>query len=144
MIMSRYAVRQIRMSGKRGRWMRCPTCNADNQPKATTCEKCGTGLPRKPRKRSMGEQLDSPFGPVGDGPNRRALIAYRWAVIGMIPFVGLVAGPIAIALGAHAWVCDRGGDGFSAWGPLRASLLLGGITALANWVGMALIVLGLR
>lgn len=124
--------------------MRCPTCNADNPPKATTCEKCGGGLPRKPRKRDVVEQSDSPFGPIGDGPNRRALIAYRFAVAGLIPFVGLFAGPLAVALGANAWTRDRQSDGFSAWGPLNASVVLGAITTVTNWLGLLLIVLGLR
>jgi hypothetical protein len=129
---------------ERGRWMRCATCNADNPPKAATCEKCGGGLPRKPRKRAVVEQSDSPFGPIGDGPNRRALIAYRCAVVGLIPFVGLFAGPLAGALGAVAWARDRQSDGFNAWGPLSASVFLGALITLTNWVGLLLIVLGLR
>jgi hypothetical protein len=124
--------------------MRCPTCNADNPPKAATCEKCGGGLPRKPRKRGVAEQSDSPFGPIVDGPNRRALIAYRWSVVALIPFVGLLAGPLAVALGANAWARDRQNADFNAWGPLHASVILGVLTALTNWLGLSLIIIGLQ
>jgi hypothetical protein len=122
--------------------MRCPGCNADNPPKAVACEKCGGALARKPRKRPVVELIDSPFGPVGGGPNRRAFIAYRWAVVALIPFVGLVAGPMAFALGANAWLRDRQQEDFSAWGPLNASLVLGGLAAVTNWVGLALMLIG--
>jgi hypothetical protein len=123
--------------------MRCPSCNADNPPKAVTCEKCGAGLPRKPRKRSVVDQIDSPFGPVGDGPNRRALMAYRWGIVSLIPLIGLFAGPFALALGVTAWLRDRQHDGFSAWGPLNASMLLGAVAALTNWIGLTLMLIGL-
>jgi hypothetical protein len=124
--------------------MRCPTCNSDNPAKAVTCEKCGVGLPRKPRKRGVAEHSDSPFGRIGEGPNRRALIAYRWAVVALIPFVGLLAGPLSFALGANAWARDRHNADFNAWGPLHASMLLGVLTAITNWLGLCLLVLGLQ
>jgi hypothetical protein len=123
--------------------MRCPNCNADQPPTAVACTDCGAALPRKPRKRVVVEQIDSPFGPVGAGPNRRAFIAYRWAIVALIPFLGLFAGPLAIGLGANAWLRDRQQDGFSAWGPLNASVLLGALAALTNWLGLTLMLLGL-
>jgi hypothetical protein len=123
--------------------MRCASCNLENPAKATTCKECGASLVRRPRRRGVAEESDSPFGPVGNGPNRRALVAYRCAVVGLIPFVGLFAGPTAVALGAYAWVHDEKDAGFSAGGPLRAALLLGALTTLTNGIGLTLIVLGL-
>jgi hypothetical protein len=123
--------------------MRCPSCDADNPTKAIACKQCGGALPRKPRKRPVVDLIDSPFGPVGDGPNRRAYIAYRCSIVALIPVVGLVAGPLAFALGANAWLRDRQQDAFSAWGPLNASLLLGTLAAITNWTGLALMLIGL-
>ena len=123
--------------------MRCASCNHENPAKATACEKCGASLVRRPRRRGVAEESDSPFAPIGNGPNRRALIAYRCAVVGLIPFVGLFAGPAALVLAGHAWLRDRKDGGFSASGPLRAALALGGLTTLTNAIGVTLIVLGL-
>jgi hypothetical protein len=123
--------------------MRCARCNADNPAKATACEKCGATLGRRPRRRAGAEESDSPFGPLGDGPNRRALVAYRIAVVGLIPVAGLVAGPVAVLLGCLAWHRDRKDEGFNAWGPLHASLLLGALCTLTNGVGLTLLALGL-
>jgi hypothetical protein len=123
--------------------MHCPNCNADTPSNATNCANCGTPMARKPRRRVTIEDTDSPFAPMGDGPNRRALAAYRCAVFGLIPVVGLVAGPLALALGAGAWAYDRHNPGFTAWGPLNASLVLGSLVSLTNGVGVGLMVFGL-
>jgi hypothetical protein len=121
--------------------MRCASCNADNPPKATACEECGASLARRPRRRGVVEESDTPFGPIGDGPNRRALVAYRFAIVGLIPVVGVLAGPAAVLLGCHAWLRDRHDVGFNAWGPLQASLLLGVLGAVANGIGLTLVAL---
>ncbi len=122
--------------------MRCAACNAENPPKATACAACGAALARKGRRRGVVDEIESPFGPLSDGPNRRALVAYRCAVVGLIPMVGLVAGPLACLFGCHAWLRDRKEAGFTAVGPLHASIVLGGLVALTNWVGVTLMVLG--
>jgi hypothetical protein len=89
------------------------------------------------------EDTDSPFAPITDGPNRRALAAYRLAVFGLIPVLGLVTGPLALALGAGAWTYDRRHPGFTAWGPLNASLVLGSLVSLTNGLGVGLLLLAL-
>jgi hypothetical protein len=122
--------------------MRCPTCNAETAPTATTCTNCGTAVARKTRRRVTIEDTDSPFAPIGDGPNRRALAAYRCAVFGLIPVLGLVTGPLALVLGAGAWASDRHHPGFTAWGPLNASLILGSLVSLTNGLGVGLMLLG--
>ncbi len=123
--------------------MRCPTCNAETPATTTTCTKCGTAMTRKSRRRVTIEDTDSPFAPIGDGPNRRALAAYRLAVFGLIPVFGLVAGPLALVLGAGAWVRDRHQAGFTAWGPLNASLVLGSLVSLTNGLGVGLLLFAL-
>lgn len=123
--------------------MRCVACNTENAPQVTACAACGATLVRKARRRGVAAESDSPFGPIGDGPNRGALVAYRCAVIGLIPLVGLVAGPLAIALGCYAWLRDRKEADFTAVGPRNASVLLGALITLTNWLGLTLMVLGL-
>jgi hypothetical protein len=123
--------------------MRCANCNADNPPRAAACETCGTAFPRKPRKRGIAEESDSPFGPIAEASNRRAIYAYRFAVAGLIPGVGLFAGPVALGLGCKAWLGDRKDPGFTAVGPLHAGLLLGALISLTNWIGAALMAWGL-
>jgi hypothetical protein len=123
--------------------MRCAKCKTDNPPRATACETCGTAFPRKPRRRGIAEDTDSPFGPIAEAANRRAIHAYRCAVAGLIPGIGLFAGPLALGLGWCAWLRDRKDPGFTAVGPLHAALLLGGLIALTNWIGAALMAWGL-
>jgi len=123
--------------------MRCANCNADNPPRAAACETCGTAFPRKLRKRGVAEETDSPFGPIAEPSNRRAIHAYRCAVAGLIPGVGLFAGPIALGLGSRAWLRDRKDPSFTAIGPLHAALLLGVLISLTNWIGAVLMVWGL-
>jgi hypothetical protein len=124
--------------------MRCAACNVENPPENTACAKCGAPLARRSRRRGVAEESDSPFARIDDGPNRRALVAYRFAVCGLIPGVGLIAGPFAVILGCNAWVRDRKLAGFSAWGPLHAALMLGALCAVTNSVGLALVALSLR
>ena len=91
----------------------------------------------------MAEETDSPFGPLCDGPNRRAFVAYRCAVVGLIPGVGLIAGPVAVGLGIYAWARDRTQVDFTALGQTKAAVVLGAATAWTNWVGLTLMLLGM-
>jgi hypothetical protein len=128
--------------------MRCPGCNTENAtPTAgqAACSNCGGPLPaprRKPRRRDDG--IDSPFGRREEGSNGVALLAYRLAVYGLVPGAGLVLGPLAVALGLKAKRQGRGDPEFTAAVPARAAVIVGGTVALTSWVGLALMVLGLR
>ena len=98
---------------------------------------------RKPRRRAEEDLVDPLAVPV-DGTNRVALRAYRLSQWGLIPGVGLVLGPIAIILGLVAGYRGRSDPEYTFQAPARAALVLGGLVAVTNWIGLVLIVLGWR
>jgi hypothetical protein len=132
--------------------MRCTACQTDNTADVSRCAACGESLaeaapaPVKPRssggRRGVAEEADTPFGPLGTGPNRAALIAFRVAVVGLVPGLGLVLGPLAVLLGWRAWRRGRGDAAFTAQSPAVAAVLLGAVLTLTNWVGLALMIAG--
>jgi hypothetical protein len=124
--------------------MRCPACNAENDREAASCAACGAALPRRPRRRGIAEESDTPFGSNVEEPNRPALRAYRLSVWGLIPLCGLVLGPVALVLGSRARARARTDPDFTAWGPVLASIVLGALVTVTNWVGVVLMLLGLR
>src|SRR5438034_6160249 len=104
--------------------MRCPACNTENPDEATTCSSCKAPLTaparRKPRRRGLPEEADTPFSPYVVGPNRRAIRAYRYAVYGLIPGAGLFLGPLAVILGLRARWRGKNDPEFTAHNPARA------------------------
>lgn len=115
--------------------MRCPRCDADNPDEAVRCARCGRRLARRPAARDS----DSPFTPGPDPRDPVALNAYRLSVVGLVPFLGLLFGPLGLLFGLFAWVRDR-----QSRGPAVAAMLLGLLSALTNWVGLLLMISGLR
>jgi hypothetical protein len=134
--------------------MRCSACQAENPPDASRCAACGAALaapppPARPRpssgRRGLAEDTDTPFGPLPPaGPNRTALLAYRLAVAGLVPGLGLLLGPLALALGWLARRRGRGDAAFTARSPAAAAVALGAVLTLANWSGLALMIAGWR
>jgi hypothetical protein len=122
--------------------MRCPACGAENAADAGRCAACGAALARQPRRRQT-EESNTPFAERNAASDRVALWAYRLSLLGLIPPAGLVLGPIAVVLGALARRRARGDPAFTAYGPAAAAVVLGAVVAVTNWVGVALMVLGL-
>jgi hypothetical protein len=92
-------------------------------------------------RRSLPDDSDTPFSPLGTGPDRAARLAFRLTVIGLIPGLGLLLGPAALALVALTW--RRQSDpAFKAYAPIRAALVLGIAITVTNWAGLALMLLG--
>jgi hypothetical protein len=120
--------------------MRCSSCQAENPDDAPACTACGAKLVRRASRR-VPRATDSGSG--DEVKTGLAWTAYRCSVYGMIPLVGLVMGPIALVLGFIAWkrgeVIDKG----RGIGPARAGMMLGGLVALTNWLGVALMLYGL-
>src|SRR5262245_47118017 len=122
--------------------MRCANCNADNPREAATCAGCGAALSRRGKRRGIAEESESPFGGPVEGPNRSAVWAYRVAVLGLVPGLGLGLGPAALVWGlAAGWRGQRDPE-FTARGPAAAAALLGALTTLTNWGGLALMLRG--
>ena len=126
----------------KGKAAPCPACGAANEPGAHRCAACGILISRK-RRRGAAENSDTPFSPAATVHNRPALRAYHLAVVSIVPGVGLLVGPLAFVLGLSARRSLRDPQ-FTATGPLFASVILSGLTALSNWVGFVLMYLGLR
>ena len=127
--------------------MRCPACNAENGEDASRCGSCGGALGRKNRKsrvRAAPEEWVTPFAGRPEGLNRPALLAYRLCIAGLMPGLGLVLGPAALVLGGLARRRGLADPGFTAEGPARAAVWLGAAITLTNWLGLALMILGLR
>ena len=62
----------------------------------------------------------------------------RVAVAALVPFVGLVAGPVAILLGLAAWLRGNEQRAKGNMGPTHGAIFLGVLTTLTNWLGVAL------
>lgn len=123
--------------------MRCPACNTENVDAALQCSSCGGSLPRKPRRRGLAAETDTPFAPRTEACNRAALRAYHVCLVGLIPGVGLLLGPVAMVLGLVARRRGLKEPGFTAAGPARAAVLLGGVITLTNWIGLVMMIAGL-
>jgi hypothetical protein len=82
-------------------------------------------------------------GGIDDGKTGLAWAAYRCSVYGLIPFVGLVMGPVALVLGFIAWQRGHVVDKGRGIGPTWASMLLGGFVTLTQWLGLALMLYSL-
>jgi hypothetical protein len=123
--------------------MRCPACNTENADTTPNCSSCGSPLPRKPRRRGPARETDTPFAPRTEACNRAALRAYHVGLWGLIPGAGLFLGPAAVVLGLRARRRGLTEPGFTAEGPARAAVLLGGVIGLTNWVGLVLMLVGL-
>jgi hypothetical protein len=121
--------------------MLCPSCHADNADDASECSVCGTKLVSSASRR-VPRASDSDGGGEQTGRSL-AWTAFRCSVYGLIPFVGLVMGPIALVLGFVAWQRGHGVKSGRGVGPAIASMLLGGFIAFTNWLGLALMLYGL-
>jgi hypothetical protein len=128
--------------------MRCPSCNTENAPETSRCGSCGAALgparPKGARRRGPAEETDTPCSADAEGTNRAALRAYRVAVLGLVPGLGLLLGPLAVVLGTAARRRGRSDPDFTARSHAAASVVLGALTAATNWLGVALMVRGLR
>jgi hypothetical protein len=124
--------------------MRCPTCNAENDKETGRCSGCGTILARKPKRRATEVEAPSPFAWPVEPANWPCTRAYWVACAGLIPGLGLVLGPAAIVLGLLGRAYARSQPECTAVEQATAAVLFGSLSALTNWLGLALMVLGWR
>ena len=115
--------------------MLCPVCRKENEEGNHNCINCGSRLTKR-RKRRNGESEASE--PAAD--YKLAWFAYRCAVIALIPFVGLLMGPLAFFLGIVAWWQYRIDPWDKGLGPAGAAIILGFLVSLTMWTGLALMV----
>ena len=90
--------------------MPCPACGAEQATDLASCPKCSEKPRRRGRRSENAAEGDVPLGPRPPLNNPRAMSAYRYGVYGLIPFAGLVLGPLALGSGileAIPWLLRR-------------------------------------
>jgi hypothetical protein len=75
--------------------------------------------------------------------NPKSLAAYYCGVFSLIPVLGLILGPIALILGIQGIRLAKQDDSAGGMGHSITGLILGSLTALANWGLAILVVIGL-
>jgi hypothetical protein len=119
--------------------MRCSSCNAEVPKDAKKCNACGAKV-RRTRKRAA-DAADTPLTHEADLGGRATQWAYQCAMYGLIPLAGLVLGPVAVVLALLGYRQDRTTPGKGR--VALAIMAIGAVVLLTNWVGVALMVLGL-
>jgi hypothetical protein len=122
--------------------MRCPACGVENSAGVPRCTACGAELPRRNRRSLASESMPSQSTWL-DTRNPTALAAYRCSLFGLIPFLGLILGPLALVLGILAWRRAKADPALQS-GVALAAVVLGALILVTNWVGLVLMIIGLR
>lgn len=120
--------------------MQCPSCNAANPDDARVCGSCGAKLPRR---RNSGVAREAAVNPWIHSSNALALLAYRCGLLALIPFFGLVLGPVAIVLGLLGRRRERQQPSERGAGQATAAIVLGGATLATQAAGLLLLLSGL-
>ncbi len=115
----------------------CPACHAENAPDARRCQACGAALARPRRRRNAVEDTGSTLG------SRATNRAFFWTALGLIPGLGLVCGPVGVALAVRAYQHEKAGPPPPGRSPALAVLTFAAAIGVTNWVGVALMIYGL-
>jgi hypothetical protein len=124
--------------------MRCPACNADNPDAATHCQACQAALAapkRRPRRRGDAQE-DRPLSPEAQAYNLEVKRLYRFCLLALIPFLSLVLGPL-LAYRAHRFRRRATDPALAGAIPADIAFWLGVGSAVASWLGLLLMALGL-
>jgi hypothetical protein len=97
--------------------------------------------PRRPRRRDAFGDGET-FGSFTPWTNPPAVYAYACALIGLTPVLGLVFGPLAVALGLAGLVRLRRRPEVKGLSFARAGLILGALDFVFNAAGLTCIVIG--
>lgn len=120
--------------------MHCATCNLDTD--AATCPTCGATLkPRRPRRRGAAQADDD--SPQAREYNRQVQAIFRVSLLSIIPFAGLILGPLGALRGWRLYRRAKGDPAFTADRAAVVAILLGTLSGLTNWLGLALMAVGL-
>lgn len=97
---------------------------------------------RRPRSRDLAAAGEV-FGDFTPWRNPASVYAYVVSLVALIPFLGLVLGPIAILLGVIGWIKRRRDPTIRGGNFATAGIVLGSIALVFNAVGTACITHGL-
>ena len=119
--------------------VRCPSCQAENDPDARRCQSCGGKLTR-PRRRRGGNDDNNLNGTLG---GRTTQAAFRCVAVGLVPGLGLVFGPVAVVLALLAYRQEKAGPPPPGRSPALGVLAMAAGVLVTNWVGVFLMIYGL-
>jgi hypothetical protein len=122
--------------------MRCPKCQAEFDDNAEKCPVCAKAPSKNTRRRTQ-QSADPHQIKEEELGNPTARRAYYCALYGLIPFLGLLLGPLALVFGWSAWRQEKAKAGRGRTWPAFAILLFGVAITLSNWLGVAMMVYGL-
>ena len=109
--------------------MFCPSCGAINDDARAACVMCGAALTPVP---GAVEEVGAVGRMIPTG-NPAALLAYYAGIFSLIPFLGLLLGPVALVLGIKGLKAAPAAPGRVGKVHARIGLVLGVVTSLANW-----------
>lgn len=101
-------------------------------------------LGKRNRRRGLTEGSAPPFSAQTNARTREAVRAYRLSTWGLIPGLGLFLGPVAVVLAMRVRRRGRDDPEFKGGDLAKAAILLGAALTLTNWLGLLLMILGLR
>ena len=94
-----------------------------------------------PRRKPRPDKSELPVSFLPEG-NRPAKYAYVAALVGLVPGVGLVCGPVALVLGQVGRRRARADEQKRGVGHAALSVMLGGLEAVCNALGLYFVGLG--
>jgi hypothetical protein len=132
--------------------MQCPVCKTDNESKRTNCIRCQTALAAPPptagrtrrSRRGADRQAGFDASPQAAAYNREVKRVYRLCLIGVLPVLGLILGPLSALIAARIRFKAKGDPAFTLHTPVRFVFVIGLLSGITNWVGLALMILGLQ
>lgn len=98
--------------------------------------------PRRARRRDPDDE-DRDFGDTTPYKNMSALYGFRLGVIGLVPVLGLILGPLAIVFSAIAIYRYRRDNSVGGYSQSHAGLVLGLLDTTCNAIGIYLIARGM-
>jgi hypothetical protein len=128
--------------------MRCSACHADNPVAATACASCGaalapganaTGRAKRRRRDAARDFVDSPRSLEYE---RQVRGIFNLCLVSLVPFLGLVLGPLGALKGWRLLKQARLDPAFTYERGARVAIFLGSLTGVTNWLGLGIMALG--
>jgi len=123
--------------------MPCPSCGDEQAADLQSCPKCSEKSERRARRPAQAPPREVPLGPKLPLKNPRALSAFRCGVYGLIPFVGLLLGPLAVLFGILGLRHVKSNPADKGASHAIAGIVLGAMELVANWLGLMFVLHGL-
>jgi hypothetical protein len=117
--------------------MRCQACEAENGEQQKECQQCGARLARPSRRREI-QNVHNAW--ASDRLDDRA---FRIAIWGLIPPLGLILGPWSLVQGIVSVRRARAAGEMGRTTAMTAAIAIGGAETLCCYLGVSLMLMGL-